>query len=161
MNGIEGDVARDNDTKFQTRKNQATIDVTLQQAEDYSENQSIRSKNRCSNESGIVEEDMINVQEAGDSSSIASYKSDLKTHKHVLEFNAAIRSLITNIFLCFILVAVFVSLSISNDIITTLIASSMNSFVPIMTSLANFEKVYIVFHIYMTNFISKFKCVSV
>ena len=85
------------------------------------------------------------------SQSVESVRSDDKILKKLegakklaqkkAEINAAIRSLKTNLTLCFILIMTFLLMPVLNPTFGTIMISFMKGFVPILTTISNFGKI--------------------
>ena len=87
-------------------------------------------------------------------------KEDIDSLNHISEINAAVRSLKTNLFLSSAFVLIFVSLAVLSDTVSVVLVTTIRGFVPIVTTLVNFAKVYNVFCIYYAIFMDNF-CVLV
>ncbi len=64
------------------------------------------------------------------------------SERRASEINAAIKSLETNIFLCFIGVVAFSVGTFCNDQMAVVILILIKGLTPIITTIANFEKIY-------------------
>jgi hypothetical protein len=105
-------------------------------------NNSILRETRSTDNKSIMPRRSQSLQSVrSDDKILKKFEAAKKLEQKKGEINAAIRSLKTNLTLCFILIMTFLLMPVLNPTFGNIMISFMKGFVPILTTISNFGKI--------------------